>query len=264
MLVNACWIPDIIYLIIKLNQKLNYLKLTRTMTPERLQQQTESARSSPRRRRGRPPKLSREGILDTAMAVLATCDTDQFTVTDVAERLGTTSMALYNYFPHREALLNAVADHTFSLFDLPAPGDDADWREELLDWLQALRRHFGQHPVAFKMIGIGGRLPGGWLKVTAPVIRVLRGLGFEGEALAFAATWFTTEAAGLLFAESSAPAHRQAWSLDELDELEPADRESVLCFKEAYQRIDSDRVLTFGFRRLVEGIAELRRNGTAR
>lgn len=232
------------------------------MATEQLQRAVEVT-GQRRRRRGRPPKLSREAILQAALDVLATCPVDDFTVTDVAGRLGTTSMALYNYFDHRDALLNAVADHTFSRFEFHESGDDAGWRDVLSEWLQALRRHFESHPVAFKMIGIGGRLPGGWLRVTAPVIRVLRKLGFEDDGLVFAATWFTTEAAGLLFAESAAPAHRQAFSLDGLDDMQPDDRDGVVRFKLAYQRINSDRILAFGFHRLVEGINELRRDGAA-
>ncbi len=211
----------------------------------------------PKRPRGRPARLSHQAIVEQAMLLLATRSADDLTLTSVAAGLGTATMSLYNYFPNYEALLNAVADHAFSLFELPQARPDQPWQEVVLDWLWALQRHCHQHPVVFKMIGLEGQLSTAWLKVCAPVIQLLRTRGLEGDDLAFAAAWFSNHTIGFLLTEASAPSFRHPISLSHLEQLAPAEQELFLAIRNHLPGVQSERVLDFGFRLLISGIEQL-------
>ncbi len=83
----------------------------------------------PVRRRGRPSRIGREQILETARAANA----DDLTMPGLAAALGVTTSALYHYFPNKQALLDALAEEVLTSVQLPSP-DDLDWRS----WLRAL------------------------------------------------------------------------------------------------------------------------------
>lgn len=73
------------------------------------------------RGRGRPPKLSREHILDTAREM----DLRALSVVKVAAALQVSDAAIYYYFPTRAALVRALVDQGTAEFEVPAIG--ADW-----------------------------------------------------------------------------------------------------------------------------------------
>lgn len=212
---------------------------------------------APKRPRGRPARLSRQVIIDMAMEQLATRSADELTLTGVAAGLGMATMSLYNYFPNHEALLNAVADHSFSLYKMPKQRANQAWQTYLSDWLWALQEHCTLHPVVFKVIGLEGQLSSAWLKVCAPAIQTLRDQGLEGERLAFVTAWFFNHAIGLLLAESSAPAFRHPISLGHLEKLSPEEQETFLSLRPHLSSTASEKVLEFGFDLLIEGVAKL-------
>ena len=84
--------------------------------------------------RGRPranqPKLSRDHILDAALALLAEAGLRAFTMRALARRLGVDPMAMYHYFSDKDGLLGAAAERSFAAIRprMPATGD---WRARL-------------------------------------------------------------------------------------------------------------------------------------
>jgi len=215
------------------------------------------ATAKPRRPRGRPARLSREAIIDQAMLLLATRSADELTLTSVAAGLGTATMSLYNYFPNHEALLNAVADHAFSLFKVPKPRASQSWQENMLAWLWALQRHCAKHPVVFKIIGLEGQVSTASLRVFAPVLQMLRGLGLEREQLAFVSAWFTSHAVGLMLTEASAAAFRHPIALGHLEKLTPEEQETFLMMRSHTEKVTSEQVLEHGFRLIITGVEQL-------
>jgi AcrR family transcriptional regulator len=224
-------------------------------TPAR--KSTAAAAVKPKRPRGRPARLSRQAIIDQAMALLATRSADELTLTSVAAGLGTATMSLYNYFPNHEALLNAVADHAFSLLKLPKQKANEPWQETVLAWLWALQHHCQRYPVVFKMIGLEGQLSTAWLKVCAPIIQLLRDQGLEGDGLAFVSAWFANHTIGFMLAEASAPAFRHPISLSHLEKLSPEEQELFLSLRGHLPAVSTEKVLDFGFRLLIKGIEQL-------
>lgn len=79
------------------------------------------------KRRGRPPKLSREGILAEA----ARWEAEKLQLTALARHLGISAKSLYYYFPTRQALLHALTEAAVEKIALPSFADAATWREVL-------------------------------------------------------------------------------------------------------------------------------------
>lgn len=210
-----------------------------------------------RRAPGRQAMLSREKIIAQALELLGHVATDDLTMTRIAEGLGTTTMALYKYFPSRDALMNALAEHTFSLLSAPLP-EQGEWQERLLGWLQALHAHVERYPTTLKVIGWEGHLSGAWVRVVAPVAQLLSEQGLKGERLAFVLAWFVSSTMGFLLIETpESTSYRQAFSFGVLDGLPANEQQTFMGLLPLLPSIDHEKVVQFGLRQLVAMMAVL-------
>ncbi len=88
--------------------------------------------------RGPKPGLTPDDVVQAAMEIADDDGLPAVTMHAVAARLGFTTMALYRYFPNKEALLDAVIDAgTGSPPRVVEPR--ADWRTEVARWAHAKR-----------------------------------------------------------------------------------------------------------------------------
>jgi len=76
------------------------------------------------RRRGRPPRISRDHIVDAACEV----GIENLTMAAVAERLGVTHQSLYGWVQDRDELIDLVSDRLIRRIEILPPADPADWR----------------------------------------------------------------------------------------------------------------------------------------
>jgi AcrR family transcriptional regulator len=214
---------------------------------------TDKARRAP----GRQATLSHKKIIAQALELLEQISTDDLTMTRIAEGLGTTTMALYKYFASRDALMNALAEHTFSLLAAPMPAE-GEWKERLLGWLQALHAHVEKYPATLKVIGWEGHLSGAWVRVVAPVAQLLAEQGLKGERLAFVLAWFISSTMGFLMVETAeSTRYRQHYSFGVLDDLPVGERQTFMDLLPLLPQIDHRQVVEFGLRRLVGMMAVL-------
>jgi len=88
-------------------------------------------------KRGRPAVLSRDAIVDAALAE----GLDTLTMSALARRLGVVPSALYRWVDGREALLGLVSDVIVERV-LPAAEAGGDWREWLAELTDRMRREF--------------------------------------------------------------------------------------------------------------------------
>ena len=95
-----------------------------------------------RRPRG---SLTPEVILDAAEAIAAQ-GFDALTMRAVAGHLGAAPMALYNHFPTKDDLVDALLDRVLGRFEPEPPTDD--WSEDLRRLARAHRRLLVAHPWA--------------------------------------------------------------------------------------------------------------------
>jgi AcrR family transcriptional regulator len=73
----------------------------------------------------RPQALTRERIVDAALALVEEDGLQAFSTRRLGERLGCEAMSIYHHFPSKQHLLDALVEHAISTVDVPEPGEDA-------------------------------------------------------------------------------------------------------------------------------------------
>ena len=101
----------------------------------------------PRSRRERPakPPLSKDAIVDAALAILKSEGLQAVTMRRVATALDTGAASLYVYVANREALLAEMLDRVTAIVELEPP-DPARWREQMHGLLGRMRESFLAYP----------------------------------------------------------------------------------------------------------------------
>jgi AcrR family transcriptional regulator len=201
---------------------------------------------------GRPPRLSREDIINASLELLDEDSVEKFTLAKVAARLDTVSMALYNYFDSREALLCAVADKICMDFKMPRSRANQPWQKKLRTWLDAVRQLAEQHPIILKISGVDGQTTAGWLRVTLTVSRTLHEQGMREKELAVNSYLFCSQAIALIMFESMGAEFHSSLSLSHLDELEPDEQDFLLELRPHHIKLTTDEILETGFQQMIE------------
>ncbi|MDH2429422.1 TetR family transcriptional regulator [Sphaerisporangium sp. TRM90804] len=92
-----------------------------------------------------PEKLTREAVVEQALALGDEEGVDAVTIRRLAGRLGVTPMALYWHFKHKDELMSALAEHAMSGVTAElSPGDP--WRVRLRVMVEAAVRVLRDHP----------------------------------------------------------------------------------------------------------------------
>lgn len=197
-------------------------------------------------------------IVHATREFLATRLPDELSFALLARRLGAPASSIYNYFPNRDALFAAVAVDVFSDFRFDDPGDGTPWQARLRAWLEEVDRFFDCHPVAFRVMATSGQASPAWVHVRAPLLRVLRQLGFVGRDLALIHSWFEGQVIGLLLIESHAGRNRAAFA----DTAETgAGEDSEVARHDAERRrhlssIRREEILSIGFDALLAALEQ--------
>jgi len=105
----------------------------------------------PSRRRPREP-LTRERIVEAALAVVEEEGLAAFSTRKLGERLGCEAMSIYHHFPSKQHLLDALVEHALASVVVPPAGDDplAAMRTSL-DSYRAMARRW---PALFQLIAL--------------------------------------------------------------------------------------------------------------
>ena len=86
-----------------------------------------------------------DDVVQTAMQIADEDGLSAVTMNAVAARIGLTTMALYRYFPNKEALLDAIVDA--GLGPPPRPAEPrGSWRDEVAQWARAKREMLCSRP----------------------------------------------------------------------------------------------------------------------
>lgn len=113
-------------------------------------------RARPRvKRRPRGPGqragVTREAVLRQALLVVDAGGLDRLTMRELAASLGIAPNALYTYFPHKTALLDALADTLLVGVTAP-PAPRKRWQDELAGLMRASRRALLAHPALVPLV----------------------------------------------------------------------------------------------------------------
>jgi len=137
----------------------------------------DSSQPHPRPRRPRG-SLTQPGILDAAEAIAAAEGFGALSMRAVAARLGAAPMALYNHFPTRDALVDALLDRVLHRFEPARPTDD--WGADLRAFARGHRRLLSAHPWAVAPL-FSQPNPGlGAVRIGEHALGILRRGGFTG------------------------------------------------------------------------------------
>lgn len=148
-----------------------------------------SAEHNPRPR-GRPPSRSLDDVVKAAVACIRKDGLDALTIRAVAERLGSSPMALYRHVADRDELVARSIDHVVSKIELPPhPTRARDRGPWLTDMAVAARAVLIRYPgVAEQLLVMGPTGEHGY-EMMDRICHVLADTGREPEEVAFAYTW---------------------------------------------------------------------------
>lgn len=94
--------------------------------------------------------LSRERILDVAVALADEAGIETVSMRNLAERLDVVPMALYKHVANKEALLDGMVDRIVD--EIEPPTDDTDWKRALRRRILSARDSLLRHPWASAVI----------------------------------------------------------------------------------------------------------------
>jgi TetR/AcrR family transcriptional regulator, tetracycline repressor protein len=103
-----------------------------------------SARS-PVAKRGKPPNLTEQQIVDAALEIIRTEGLESLSMRRLSRELDRSAMAPYWYVADKQELLDLVAKKVLAEVELPAP-DSGSWEERLRHVVEAIDARLRQHP----------------------------------------------------------------------------------------------------------------------
>jgi AcrR family transcriptional regulator len=147
--------------------------------------------------------LSRERVLDAAVALADESGIESLTMRKLGEAVGVEAMSLYNHVANKDDILDGIIDLVFSEIDLPTgqTGWKPAMRQRAISARQALRRH----PWATSLME-SRRTPGpANIGHHDAVLGILRNAGFTIELAAHAYSLLDSYIYGFALQEASLP-----------------------------------------------------------
>ncbi len=151
------------------------------------------------RRRGRPPRINRERIVEAAFEL----GIENLTMAAVAERLGVSHQSLYGWVRDRDELVDLVSDQLIAGLRLPTAAGPNDWRTTLRCLADGLRSIAVRNPGFSAASLIRYRMSPGYLRLNEHVVRALQASGAEPIAAQQIYETVTTVALGWLAREEA-------------------------------------------------------------
>lgn len=124
-------------------------------------------------------RLSRERVLQAAVALADRDGIDAMTMRRLAVELGAGAMSLYYHLPNKDALLDGMVDLVFSEIELPSI--EMDWKKAMQRRAHSTREALRRHPWALGLME-STKTPGpADLRLHDAVLGCLRQAGFSVE-----------------------------------------------------------------------------------
>jgi TetR/AcrR family transcriptional regulator, tetracycline repressor protein len=127
--------------------------------------------------RGKPRDLTRDKVVDAALALVDTIGADALTMRGVADAVGVTPMALYNHFSSKRDLLAAIAESVISAAQFD--GGHPEWRHQIRHCFDVLRTLCLQHPGLPRLLEFEGTAPASVFAPMDVTVRALRQAGLD-------------------------------------------------------------------------------------
>jgi AcrR family transcriptional regulator len=119
-------------------------------------------------------------VLEATRRIAEEEGVDRLTMRRLAAELGVMPNALYTYFPHKEALLDALVDDLLAGIDAGDPAE-GDWRDGLVRVMDSSRRLLLAHPQLVSVFIARPGLGPNAARLGELTLELLRRGGLEGE-----------------------------------------------------------------------------------
>ena len=126
--------------------------------------------------RGPKPTLTADDVVQAAIEIADNDGLAALTMQSVTAKLGYTTMAIYRYFPNKEALFDAIVDAGMGQPPRDAPPGD-DWRARLTRWAHAKREMLCARPWLAELPFVAAPHGPNWLSWLEAVIDALADTG---------------------------------------------------------------------------------------
>jgi AcrR family transcriptional regulator len=218
----------------------------------------------------RPPKgrarrrapLSREAIVDAAMAILDADGVDALTIRRLGQELSTGAASLYWHIAGKDELGELVYDRIMGEIELPEP-DPSHWDDQLKDLARQAYRVMLSHNDAVRLSI--GRPPAGpnTLRIVEWMLALMRSAGIPDQPAAyFGNTLGRLLDASVLEASTTAPADNGQPDHDGADMMRdywarlPADQfPHITALADTTFAADTNALFEFGLDLLIRGLA---------
>lgn len=125
------------------------------------------------------PVLSKERVLQTAVALADRGGLESLSMRKLADELGVAAMSLYYYVPGKEELVTGMVDLVFGEIELPS--GDVDWRSAMRSRALSTRNALNRHRWAVGLMESGAEPGPASIRVHDAVLGYLREGGFSLE-----------------------------------------------------------------------------------
>ncbi len=130
--------------------------------------------------RGPKPTLRREDVVESAISIADAEGLAALTMHAVAEALGFTTMALYRYFPNKEALIDACVDAAMGTPPTRS-GPREGWREGVKQWAYAKRAMLCSRPWLAELPFVAAPHGPNWLSWHEALLQTIADTGLNPE-----------------------------------------------------------------------------------
>jgi AcrR family transcriptional regulator len=227
-----------------------------------------TASSQPPRRAPRNT-LSRERIVEAALALIDADALEAVTMEAVAQRLGVGTMSLYRHVADKHDLVDAVAEHVLRRVT-PPDGDPDDWEGRVVGYVRALRAAALAHPALSRILAERGLTVAPVFEQLETVLAVLRAAGFSDVDAVRTFYALLTYVFGFVVWElprvrqQAADTYAAAWD-DALDRLDPAAHPTLRALRGPLRTAASPEQFEYGLAHLVDSLrSAATRPGTRR
>ncbi|MFJ2868682.1 TetR/AcrR family transcriptional regulator [Kitasatospora sp. NPDC087314] len=222
--------------------------------------------SAPRKAPGRPPRISREQVVEAARRIVTDEGVDRLTMRRLATEIGSTPMALYHHVRNREQLLVLLLDdYAARTLRRPEPpaGPPADPRERVLASAAAIHEALSGCPWIVEVLTADDLMSTSALWFVEQIVDGLTACGLTPERAVhgYRAIWYYTvgemvvrAAAGRRRADDERATYRE----QVFGGLDPDELPRLAQVADRWAELTTDDTYLDGLRALVDGLLAAR------
>jgi AcrR family transcriptional regulator len=208
------------------------------------------------RRRGRPPRLSREAVVEAAGTIVASEGIDALTMRRVADQLGSSPMSIYRHVHDKDELLVLLLDRLAA--EVPRPDLPREPRARLLEACRVMRDGLAKHPWVVDVLAAGDLIAPSILWLVEEIVAsfVACGLSHAQAADGYRAVWQFTVGELIVHRglDRLATLDRPPYVLEVLTSVDPRDLPTLAALAGYWQGARERDSYDIGLGALVDGL----------